>query len=408
VIYFKKIFMRQLLTTSNSLTLHSLVFIFNLVSTNDKKLSAKKVKFLDQLEADRKVLLPAVSAKTYLPNYTTTKNYNFVEVTCPEVQLLKFDNFTISASCTSFIKANELYIERYANEQNSNAVYDSGCIFSHNNKYALVRQSDLDYIEKGFFLAGNGSYNYYHWLIEILPKLQFYLELGLHDQGIKLLVPETVKENENLSFLLTSVLGDIEVEIVYVSYYFGLCVKHLYHLTPINNILFNERKIGLTANTLHLRYDSLAFIRSKIECDVPLHDIKTSKVERIFLARKNKGVRSYNQSEIIQLLTKYNFKIIYMEDYDIKQQIFLFKNAKYIVGASGAAWTNLIFCNRLCKALTWLPESIKKFPAFSTLANFANVELTFFTTESKHYNNMHDRYIIDLDFLELQLQKLLA
>lgn len=394
--------------TTNSLTLHSLVFIFNLVSNNAKKLSAKRIKYLDLAEVDRKIISPAILTKTYLPNYTSTKKGSFVEVNCPEVQLLKLENFIISGSCASFIYDNDLYIERYGNEENTNAVYDSGCVFSHNNKYALVRKSDFDYIDNGFFLGGNGSYNYYHWLIEIIPKLQVYLELGLYKQGIKLLVPDSVEENKNLRFLFDSILGDIKVDIVYVSYYFGLRVKHLYHLTPINNILFNEKLIGLSANTLHLRYDSLAFIRSKIESVVHLHDSKSFIAERIFLARKDKGVRSYNQSEIIQLLTKYNFKIIYMEDYDIKQQIFLFKNAKYIVGASGAAWTNLIFCNRLCKALTWLPESIKKFPAFSTLANFANVELSFFTTRSEHYKTMHDSYVIDLVFFELQLQKLLT
>lgn len=408
MIYLINFFTRELHKTTNKVKLEILIYFANLLLNNNKKICSKKVKFLDLATfLNKKVILPEILTRTYLPNYTSTKLFNFVKVNSPEVQLLEFENFIISGASTSFINDNSLYIERYCNEVNANAVYDSGSVLSHNNKYALVRQSDLNYVDNGFFLAGNGSWNYYHWLIEILPKLQVYLELGLYKKGIKLLVPDTVKDNVNLKFLLDCILDGIKIDIIFVSRKFSLHVKHLYHLTPINNILFNERKVGLSANILHLRYDSLTFLTSKIEHFISSNENEMFSSEKIFLARKEGGGRGYNQSEILPFLMKHNFQIIYMEEHDIRQQIFLFKNAKYIVGASGAAWTNLIFCNNSCKALTWLPESIQKFPAFSTLANFANVELSFFNTSSNHYKNIHDNYIIDLNIFEMHLNKLL-
>lgn len=405
--YFKKIFMRELEKTTNKLKLQILMSVANLLIRKDNKIFIKSVKYLDLTPLNRTVISPEVLTKTHLPNYTSTNMGNCIEVNSPEVQLLELENFIISGSSSSFINGNDLYIERYCNEENANANYNSGCLLSHNKKYAVVRQSAFSYVESAFFLSGNGSWNYYHWLIEILPKLQVYLELCLYKQDVKLLVPCEVKANENFNFLLNSILGDIKVDMIFVSRDFYLHVEHLYHLTPINNVLFNERKIGVSANILHLRYDSLAFIASKVQRFILSNDDGMFSAERVFLARKERGARSYNQSEIISFLMKYDFKIIYMEEHDIKQQIFIFKNAKYIVGASGAAWSNLIFCNSSCKALTWLPELIQNFPVFSSLANFSNVELSFFNTPSNHYETIHDNYVIDMNMFEEQVSQLL-
>lgn len=97
-----------------------------------------------------------------------------------------------------------------------------------------------------------------------------------------------------------------------------------------------------------------------------------------------------------------------MEKYTIGQQVSFFKNAKFIVGPSGVAWTNLIFCNSSCKALTWLPEVIKNFSVFPTLAKLAGVKLYFFNTSSNHYKTIHDDYIIDLDMFEIEIKNLLS
>lgn len=152
--------------------------------------------------------------KTYLPNHFVIKD-SFIEVKSPEVQLMELENCIVSGRNSSFVKGNELYIERYLNEDNPNANYRTGGVLFHNDAYAvIVQNSSLNYVEKGFFLAGNGSWNYYHWLIEILPKMKVYLELELYNQDVKLLLSESVKENENLMFLLKSILGDIHVEMI--------------------------------------------------------------------------------------------------------------------------------------------------------------------------------------------------
>lgn len=408
LIFMKKLFINELKRTRNRVKLKFLINLANFLSGGEKKFATKNIKYLDLAVLTRKKVLPEIKTKTYLPNYTLIDDDAYIEVISPEVELVEFKDYTISGSCSGFINGNDLFIERYCNEENENAIYNSGSILSHDSRFSLIIESNITtVVDSGFFLIGNGSWNYYHWVIEILPKLQVYLELGLYKKNVKLLVSDSVSGNENFKFLLDSILGDIKVDIIFVSAVFSLKVKHLYHLTPINNLIFNEKVIGLTKNILHLRYESLSFVTSKIESAIASSNNEIFCADRIFLARKMKGVREYNQSDIIPLLLIYNFKIIYMEDHNIEQQILLFKNAKYIVGASGAAWTNLIFCNSSCRALTWLPESAKNFPVFSTLAKFTDASLFFFSTESSHYEDLHDKYIIDLGLFEKNLKELL-
>jgi capsular polysaccharide biosynthesis protein len=90
-----------------------------------------------------------------------------------------------------------------------------------------------------------------------------------------------------------------------------------------------------------------------------------------------------------------------MEDYSFTEQIQLFKNAKFIIGPTGAAWTNIIFCPSTVKCLCWMPEEINDFSAFSNLAEYSNVDLQYITFKTGiHQNNLHSaNYTIDINLI---------
>ena len=56
------------------------------------------------------------------------------------------------------------------------------------------------------------------------------------------------------------------------------------------------------------------------------------------------GRRFINHSEVIQLLSEYNFKEYKLEFMSENEKIHLFSNAKNIIGANGAGLINLIYC----------------------------------------------------------------
>lgn len=90
--------------------------------------------------------------------------------------------------------------------------------------------------------------------------------------------------------------------------------------------------------------------------------------KRIFLTRKSTKKRHYNESEVWGVLKEYGFEVVAPETYTFCEQMALFNNADYIVGGSGAAFTNLLFCHSGCKVICF--RSIRNYsPIFSTIAN---------------------------------------
>ncbi|RDU61718.1 DUF563 domain-containing protein [Helicobacter sp. MIT 14-3879] len=72
------------------------------------------------------------------------------------------------------------------------------------------------------------------------------------------------------------------------------------------------------------------------------------KYERIFISR-NKSPRRYlvNEDEILELLeSRYGFKRVYMEDYNLKEKVNLMMNANVILSIDGTSIINGLFMNK--------------------------------------------------------------
>src|SRR5699024_2625575 len=102
----------------------------------------------------------------------------------------------------------------------------------------------------------------------------------------------------------------------------------------------------------------------------------------------------------------FGFKAVFFEDLNVHEQIYLMQNADFVVGASGAAWTNVIFANPRTKCLTWLGSVWRDFSVFSTLAEIAGADLNYLRYESKS-TYFHEDYVIDPELFEEKLKVVL-
>ncbi|MBZ9779434.1 glycosyltransferase family 61 protein [Psychroflexus sp. CAK8W] len=110
------------------------------------------------------------------------------------------------------------------------------------------------------------------------------------------------------------------------------------------------------------------------------YKIKT--YEKIFIGRRNTTNRKIkNDEEIISVFENFNFKVIYLEDFSIPEQAYLFNNANYIAGLHGAGFTNLIFCEPNTKIIE--------------LQNLVNVTTYFMIS---HQLNLNYYYILPNEF----------
>jgi capsular polysaccharide biosynthesis protein len=66
--------------------------------------------------------------------------------------------------------------------------------------------------------------------------------------------------------------------------------------------------------------------------------------ERIYVSRKKSRRRKIeNENEVIEILNKYNFTVIYNEDYSFFEQVAIYSQVKYLISIHGAGLTNMLF-----------------------------------------------------------------
>ena len=69
--------------------------------------------------------------------------------------------------------------------------------------------------------------------------------------------------------------------------------------------------------------------------------------ENIFISRNKANKRKIlNENKLHDILRKYNFKIVFSEDLQYKEQVELFYNSKIIISAHGAGLTNILFSEK--------------------------------------------------------------
>ena len=129
---------------------------------------------------------------------------------------------------------------------------------------------------------------------------------------------------------------------------------------------------------------------------------KSSFPKRIFISRSKAGKRrKYNENEVFDVLKKHGFVTVHPEKYSIVDQIAMFNNAEFIAGGSGAAFSNLLFCQKSCKVIIFTnykaPLSI-----FSTISSYVGIDMVYLSDDSKTIDDMkdvHDSFTINKDRL---------
>lgn len=273
----------------------------------------------------------------------------------------------------------------------------NGFVIEHGERMALVRTGVTQPCSKGIMLFGSWSHNWYHWAIEILPKLLLLRHLPSRFLDYPLLIPKSVSTSVNHMEFLKKLSNGRPYEVLE------------------DNIRYKvEEAIWIDAPALappKLRggafhriedyitdFDLLKEYRKTVLEKFSIEQQPSNLPRRIFLARpKNK--RTYNEDGVFEIFESRGFEKVYLEEMSVTQQLSLMYNAELIVGPTGAAWTNILFANSDVKGLCWLPELVGKFPAWSNLAEVANVDLrfhTFPTQASSWVEFMEQSYELDV------------
>lgn len=324
-------------------------------------------------------------------------------------------NAHVSASSPIIVEGNYAYRQNFYIDFNVNRIcYKGGYLIEYGRGHGLFDFSrPKETLDKGIFLGGSWAYTWYHWLIEILPKVELYDFLPKEYKEYPLLIPQKAGKSKNHMDLVKILFKDKEV--ILIDSEKNYQVKELIWL---DSPAINPPKLkGYIKNKGYLSYnmnfDLLRKYRERIFKGVESYiEENTGKFpKRIFLARQQ-NKRKYNQDEIIEMLKNYKFEPYYCEKLSIFDQILLFKEAESIMGPVGSAWANILFSNENSVGLAFKPEISKNICMGSNISEISKFNMLNYFTASRTNNwadlmNIEESGNIDSNVLEQETIKLL-
>ena len=329
-----------------------------------------------------------------------------IEKTINSVEVFALQDVYCIPDSTYFLnlKKDKIYYEKWHDDSRIHYLYNTKNLIQHGVTLAKVQNHKIKHFDtEAIFLGGIFTFNYYHFFIEILSKTEFFKTIPDYKNKI-IVVDSCVDNNQNMKDLLSFFTKDCKIVFLNSASYYHF--KTLWHITSpsytIPNVATGSR---YEAGFSRFSKKSLAYLRQKCFENFDYQQVKIEVVKKIFISRKSQ-FRKYNEQEILGVSQKYGFTEVFFEDLNIHEQIFIINNADYIIGPSGAAWTNLLFAKDGAKGLAWLSSVWGDFSVFSTIAKMVNFDLNFFIYP-QITDDFHEDFILDSEIFEKQLEKLL-
>ncbi|CAI9682898.1 glycosyltransferase family 61 protein [Elizabethkingia anophelis] len=343
--------------------------------------------------------------KTYLPQiFENTQKV--IEITKPEIKAYYLKNIMVVGNSTFFmtLDKNVAFYEKLHNDNRDIYIYNDSNIPFHSHSLAKIKNYPLfEFEDDALYLGGIFTSNYYHFLIEILSKTEYIKHIPGGD-SLTIVLDSSIQENKNLKYLADIFLKNYKIVYLKKDLYYSF--KNLWFINNPNPTIPNiSDGSKYEASFTNIKPSSILYLRKICLESYNEKQISIKPIKRVFIARKS-GFRRYNESDLLEIAKKYEFQAVYFEDLSINEQIFIIQNADYILGASGAAWTNILFALPHSKGLTWLGSVWGDFSVFSTLAKLVDFDLYFLRYESKT-SHFHEDYTIQPDIFERHIIKLI-
>ncbi len=257
--------------------------------------------------------------------------------------------------------------------RNGRALHSCGAVIDANNQLVAdasgidangdfpgnpLRRSTLAYPRKVSgpvaLLTGGSAQNYYHWLIDILPKMEL-----LRSSNWKIdryYIPQKYSFHRESARLL----GIKPSQIIKATQ-----EEHIQADTLVTPSLY-----GATANKFRIDALKSLFAESiragdELGGEAPL---------KIYVSRSRSRVRRIvNEPELKKLLRAHGFQSVRLEGLSMHEQISLFRRASHIVAPHGAGLANIAFCRPGTKVLE-INTPYRISSLFTRLANVVDAE----------------------------------
>lgn len=232
------------------------------------------------------------------------------------------------------------------------------CRFVINSRKSVVRYlydvTPQVAIKKAVVFTDAVSRNYAHFLTEVLPRV-FVFSRANPNADVAFIIDSDL--HANLTQAL-NVVVDRSVDWIELSVGQPLLVRSLQVVSTCGYVPFERRpkSKGLTGHSHgvfspRVLIDMRDFIKNKI-----FHANVAVGPNKIYIKRNSSYRNLHNAEEVESALVAKGFVVIEPEKLSFIEQVILFSNADVLVGATGAAFANLIFCKPETKIIILISD----------------------------------------------------
>lgn len=239
---------------------------------------------------------------------------------------------------------------------------DPGCYLLHLPKPVELAGNWTSVLSR-WALGGN----YYHWLMDCLPRLAV---LGELPSDTRILVPAPPHSFQKETLRLLGLEGRThavtEPHLVVENYYFS----------------------APTAMTGCANPYAVKFLRERF---LPLADVNGPTHEKIYIQRRGGNRGMVNEAELVAFLKGRGWSVVALESLTFAQQVNLFRGARAVCGLHGAGFTNLLWCPPGCVAVELVAHNFLN-GCYEGLAGHVGVEHRFLVNQA----DAEFRILVDL------------
>ncbi len=220
------------------------------------------------------------------------------------------------------------------------------------------------------FLDGRSSRIYYHWMLDVLPKLGALEKAGITLDSIDYFIVNAQSQYQIESLRHCGISPEKVITTPVPQYY----VADTMIVPYLRNDLGERVYQGLGVGLARWIPDYLQRMLGPVSDNPESQEVSTS---RIYVSRSSRGSRNIaNEAEIVKALQARGFEIIEFEDYSVAGQAELMASADVVVGVHGAGFTNVSFCRPGTKVVEIFGDYVV--PCYWALSAVADLEYAQF------------------------------
>ncbi len=304
-----------------------------------------------------------------------------------------------------YFEFKNVYIESHGIIYTDNTFYETDPALDSIQKFTAGRWSKLYgtspeevilqplkrtlHIPRGVFLSTKDDSNWFHWVIEGLPRVLNYKEY--FDPDTPLIITNDVSAS-GVNLLREIYNGPLKI----LPKSTRALVENLISLNPVS---FHPDSLEVpSGKNIKINYRLMKEMQSYFINSRELI-LDTPNFEKLYLVRDSARRKLLNQEAIIRIVSENGYKAVDLSKIDPVLQFKLVHNAKKIIAPGGASMVSYLFADKDAKIATIVGENLKDFLVPFVLSDISGADHKYFIGNTVDQKIKCSKYEIQhLDF----------